>query len=202
MIDTLDMINLGLGFMSGASAMFLATLNRIHARNNPNAPTAPCASGVARPAPVMAVAAGAVPVSAPFEPAMLLASESAESDGATAALVPLAGSARDRVLQEPALVGPHKHALALIEWVRDAGLPDMTAQQLEDVYGEMCLERFWAVHRWQTIAAHLHKLTGEKPYGYVNGVRKRIYRLQNVQLPGAAGHAATQEPETTLPMAA
>lgn len=190
MIATVEMISLALGFTSGTALMWLAMLSRIQ-----TAKCAPALSGVAsRPAPVAAVATGAAPVGHSTGPSDQGKSEPVSALGSQ--------TARDRVLEEPALVSPREHAIALIAWVKEAQLPHMTAKQLEQVYGEMCVEQFWTVHPWQTIATQLHKITGEKPYAYVNGVRKRIYRLADVQLPAAAEHAATQEQESPLAIAA
>lgn len=192
MIANVDMISLALGFTSGSTLMWLAMLTRLQ----PVKCAPALAGGALRPAPAGYAddAAGAAPVSPKIEAVAI-------SDPHRSPSTLGMPSARDRVLQEPALVPPRQHALELIAWVREASLPHMTAQQLEEVYGEMCVERFWAVHPWQTIATQLGKLTGEKPYAYVNGVRKRIYRLADVRLPGAAGNAAIIQ-ELEMPIAA
>lgn len=109
----------------------------------------------------------------------------ASSTAAAAVPIHITSTPVRRHQPEPTWVPVAEHAAALVEWLRDAGLVEVAAKDAADMYGEMCVDKFWAIRPWNSVAVELRKLSGgEKSYAWRGKDRVRVYRIA----PRSAAH--------------
>lgn len=80
---------------------------------------------------------------------------------------------------EPRWLPAREHAAALLRWLQEAGRTgEVTAREIAVIYPEMCMDKYWAVRPWNTVATEFRKLTGGgKDYAWRGGERIRVYRI-------------------------